>query len=45
MTVCGAGLTLPMGGGSQELYIQALYRWVETENTVEFIPITVGFRW
>ncbi len=41
----GVGLTFPMGGGDQQLYVEAIYRWIETTNSAEIVPITIGFRW
>lgn len=41
----GVGLVIPVGSGLQELYVEALYRWMDTKNAAEFVPITVGFRW
>lgn len=41
----GAGIVIPVGSGLQELYVEALYRWMDTDNAAEWVPVTVGFRW
>ena len=39
------GVAFRLGGGN-ELYLEAKYHWVQTTNeTTEFVPINVGFRW
>jgi hypothetical protein len=41
----GIGITFPMGGGEQQLYVEATYRWMDTEQSAEFLPIVLGVRW
>jgi hypothetical protein len=40
----GAGITFELDSGS-ELYIEAIYHWVQTEQVAELIPVTFGIRW
>lgn len=40
----GAGITFKTGP-SAEIYVEAIYHWVDTKNGAEFIPVTVGVRW
>lgn len=39
------GITIPLGSGLTEMYVEGIYRWMDTKNSAEWIPITVGFRW
>jgi len=40
----GVGLTFDMASDSQ-LYVEARYHWIDADQTVEYIPIVVGYRW
>lgn len=40
----GAGVTFQMRSGA-EIYLEALYHWVDTEGSAEYVPITIGVRW
>jgi hypothetical protein len=40
----GAAITFKLNSGA-ELYLEAIYHWVDTENSAEFVPIQLGFRW
>lgn len=37
------GAAWEMGGG--EGFVEASYHWVQTKQTMEYIPIVVGYRW
>jgi opacity protein-like surface antigen len=37
------GAAWEMGGG--EGFVEASYHWVQTKETVEYIPIVLGYRW
>jgi len=40
----GVGVTFKLGSGN-ELYIESIYHWIDTENSAEFVPVTIGVRW
>jgi hypothetical protein len=40
----GAGITFRLGNGSQ-LYLESIYHWLDTENSAEYLPLTLGVRW
>ena len=41
----GIGITFAVGDGSQ-IYLEAKYHWAQTTNeTTEYVPIAIGFRW
>lgn len=39
----GAGIAFPTSSG--EIYIEADYHWIDTDNTAQMVPVTVGYRW
>jgi hypothetical protein len=40
----GAGVTFELSSGA-ELYLEAVYHWVDTKEGAEFLPVTLGIRW
>jgi hypothetical protein len=40
----GAGLTFQVTPHS-EMYLEAIYHWMDTPSSAAFVPVTVGFRW
>jgi hypothetical protein len=40
----GAGVTFELSSGA-ELYLEAVYHWVDTKNSAQFVPVTFGIRW
>jgi hypothetical protein len=40
-----AGIGVTFGTASGEFYLEAIYRWLETENGAEFVPVQAGYRW
>jgi len=40
----GAGLTFKAGPGT-EFYLEAVYHWLDTKNSAELVPISLGVRW
>ena len=40
----GAGLTFKVGAES-EMYLEAVYHWIDTENGSEIVPVSLGVRW
>jgi opacity protein-like surface antigen len=39
----GVGITFQTSSG--QIYLEAVYHWVDTENTAQFVPIQIGYRW
>lgn len=39
----GAGVAFPTSSG--EVFIEADYHWIDTENTTQMIPVMIGYRW
>ena len=40
----GGGVTFELSSGA-ELYLEATYHWVDTENSASWVPVTFGIRW
>jgi opacity protein-like surface antigen len=40
----GAGLTFQVTPHS-EMYLEAVYHWMDTPSSASFVPVTLGFRW
>ena len=40
----GAGLTFQITPSS-EMYLEAVYHWVDTPSAAAFVPVSLGFRW
>jgi hypothetical protein len=40
----GAGITFRTSGNT-EIYLEAIYHWIDTKKGSEFIPISLGVRW
>ena len=40
-----AGLGITFKTASGEFYLESMYRWLETDNNAEFVPVQAGFRW
>jgi len=39
----GAGVAFQMSAGS--LFVESKYQWIDGPRAVEYVPVTVGFRW
>jgi len=40
----GLGVTFHLQSGA-EIYLEAVYHWIQSDNSAEFMPVSVGFRW
>jgi len=40
----GAGMTFKAGSRT-EIYLEAVYHWIDTQESAQFVPISVGVRW
>lgn len=40
----GVGVTFELSSGA-ELYLEAVYHWIDTEKGAEYIPVSLGIRW
>ena len=40
----GAGFTF-QAGASSEIYLEAVYHWLDTPNSGTYVPVTLGVRW
>jgi len=39
----GVGIAFPTHSG--EIYVEADYHWIDSENSAQMVPVTIGYRW